>query len=123
MASIPTGFVIRHELRLCKVNNELGYFHCWEHFSKPVPADLAIGSPPAGVIDYVSGIVEFEDDIRIRRMDPGVISYVSGIVEFEDGVRRVDPTEIKFCDEEHAALSVWNKDEKERDKNDGCENR
>ena len=100
MASLPTGFVIRHELRLCKVNNELGYFHCWEHFSQPVPAGLTIGSPPAGVI-----------------------SYVSGIVEFEDGVRHVDPTEIKFCDEEHAALSVWNKYEKERGKNDGCENR
>ena len=118
MASIPTGFVIRHELRLCKVNNELGYFHCWEHYSKPVPAGLTIGSPPAGVISYVSGIVEFEDDIRIRCMDPGVISYVSGIVEFEDGVRRVDPTEIKFCDEEHADLCALNKYEKERCKDE-----
>ena len=90
MASIPTEFVIRHELRLCKVNNELGYFHCWEHFSKPVPAGLTIGSPPAGVISYVSGIVEFEDDIR-----------------------RVDLTEIKFCDEEHAALCTLNKHQKE----------
>lgn len=91
MASIPTGFTIRHELRLCKVKSELGYFHCWEHFSKPVPAGLTIGSPPAGVI-----------------------SYVLGIVEFEDGIRRVDPTEIKFCDEEHATLCAQNKYEKER---------
>ena len=93
MASIPTEFVIRNELRLCKVNNELGYFHCWEHFSKPVPTGLTIGSPPAGVI-----------------------SYVSGIVEFEDGVRSVDPTEIKFCDEEHAALCTLNKHQKEMTK-------
>ena len=90
MASIPTGFIIRHELRLCKVKNELGYFHCWEHYSEPVPAGLTIGSPPAGII-----------------------SYVSGIVEFEDGVRHVDPTEIKFCDEEHAALCTLNKHQKE----------
>ena len=95
MASIPTGFVIRHELRLCKVNNELGYFHCWEQFSKPVPAGLTIDSPPAGVI-----------------------SYVLGIVEFEDGVRHVDPTEIKFCDEEHASLCALNKYEKERCKDE-----
>lgn len=95
MASIPTGFVIRHELRLCKVNNELGYFHCWEHYSNPVTAGLTIGSPPAGVI-----------------------SYVSGIVEFEDGVRRVDPTEIKFSDEEHADLCALNKYEKERCKDE-----
>lgn len=118
MATPQTTFTLRYELRLCKVKDELGYFHCWEHFSKPVPADLAIGSPPAGVIDYVSGIVEFEDDIRIRRIDPGVISYVSGIVEFEDGVRRVDPTEIKFCDEEHADLCALNKYEKERCKDE-----
>ena len=113
MATPQTTFTLRYELRLCKVKDELGYFHCWEHYSEPVPADLAIGSPPAGVINYVSGIVEFEDDIRIRRMDPGVINYVSGIVEFEDGVRRVDPTEIKFCDEEHAALCTLNKHQKE----------
>ncbi len=91
MASIPTGFTIRYETRLCKVKSELGYFHCWEHFSKPVPDGLTIGSPPADVI-----------------------SYVLGIVEFEDGIRRVDPTEIKFCDEEHANLCALNKYEKER---------
>ena len=28
-----------------------------------------------------------------------------GIVEFSDGVRRVDPTEIVFCDEENKMLS------------------
>lgn len=90
MATLPTGFTIRWELRLCKVKDELGYFHCWEHYSEPVPAGLTIGSPPEGVI-----------------------SYVTGIVEFEDGVRRIDPTEIEFCDEEHAALCTLNKHQKE----------
>lgn len=88
-------FTLKYERRLCKVNHELGYFHCWEHYSNPVPAGLTIGSPPAGVISYVSGIVEFEDDIR-----------------------RVDPTEIKFCDEEHASLCTLNKYEKERCKDE-----
>ena len=91
MATPQTTFTLRYELRLCKVKNELGYFHCWEHFSKPVPAGLTIDSSPAGVI-----------------------SYVSGIIEFDDGVRRVDPTEIKFCDEDHADLCALNKYEKER---------
>lgn len=90
MATLPTGFTMRWELRLCKVKDELGYFHCWEHYSRPVPAGLTIGSPPAGVI-----------------------SYVTGIVEFEDGVRRIDPTEIEFCDEEHEAICAWNKHQKE----------
>ncbi len=93
MATPQTTFTLRNELRLCKVKSELGYFHCWEHFSKPVPAGLAIGSPPAGVI-----------------------SYVVGIVEFDNGVRRVDPTEIKFCDEESACLYSMNARQKRLEK-------
>lgn len=96
MATLQTvNITAKFEHRLCKVNNELGYFHCWEHFSKPVPAGLTIGSPSAGVI-----------------------SYVVGIVEFDDGIRRVDPTEIKFCDEEHANLCALNKYEKEHRTNE-----
>ena len=96
MATLLTAdFTLKYERRLCKVNHELGYFHCWEHYSNPVPAGLTIGSLPAGVI-----------------------SYVSGIVEFEDGVRHVDPTEIKFCDEEHANLCTLNKYEKEHGNDD-----
>lgn len=90
MATLQTvDFTLKYERRLCKVNHELGYFHCWEHYSNPIHAGLT-----------------------------GVISYVSGIVEFEDGVRHVDPTEIKFCDEEHANLCALNKYEKERCKDE-----
>ena len=76
MATPQTTFTLRYELRLCKIKDEFGYFHCWEHYSEPVPAGLTIGSPPAGVI-----------------VD------VKGIVDLEDGVRCVDPTEVEFCDE------------------------
>lgn len=90
---VPMGTVtVCNELRLCKVLGEFGYFHCWEHFSQPVPAGATIGSPPAGVV-----------------------SYVIGIVEFENGIRRVDPVSIQFCDETHATLCAWNKHEKEND--------
>lgn len=75
---------IKQERRLCTVNGETGYFHTWEHYSKPVPASPLVGGEPAGVY-----------------------SIVHGIVEFEDGVRRVDPTKIKFCDEENKMLSVF----------------
>ena len=71
----------------------VSYTHLDVYKRQPVPAGLTIGSPPAGVI-----------------------SYVSGIVEFDDGVRRVDPTEIKFCDEEHANLCALNKHQKEMTK-------
>lgn len=63
-------------LRLCEVNGKLGYFHTWEHYSKPIEASPLVGGAPAGVI-----------------------SLVFGIVEFSDGVKRVYPYEIKFRDE------------------------
>lgn len=78
----------RGETRLCTVKGETGYFHTWEHLSKPVPAGVTVGSAPAGVI-----------------------SFVFGIVEFEDGVRRVDPTSIKFCDEQNEMLHAFNRKE------------
>lgn len=74
---------IKQERRLCTVNGETGYFHTWEHYSKPLEASPLVAGAPAGVF-----------------------SKIFGIVEFEDGVRRVDPTDIKFCDEENEMLSV-----------------
>lgn len=76
---------IKVERRLCTVNGEHGYFHAWEPYSKPLAASPLVGGEPAGVF-----------------------SKIFGIVEFEDGIRRVDPTDIKFCDEENAMLRVIN---------------
>lgn len=75
---------ITQERRLCTVNEETGYFHTWEQHSKPIDPSPMLGGHPGGVV-----------------------SQLFGIVEFEDGVRRVDPTEIKFCDEENAMLSLY----------------
>lgn len=79
---------IKQERRLCAVNGETGYFHTWEQYSKPLEASPLVGGAPAGVF-----------------------SKIFGVVEFKDGIRRVDPTEIKFCDEENEMLSVFNKKE------------
>lgn len=87
-----SNFKLTWETRLCQVNDELGYFHTWEQYSKPIEASLLRGGAPAGVF-----------------------SKIFGIVEFQDGVRRVDPVEIKFCDEEHAGLCSLNQQfEKEK---------
>lgn len=77
---------VKQERRLCKVKGEIGYFHAWENYSKPLADSPLVGGEPAGVF-----------------------SKIFGIVEFEDGVRRVDPTGIKFCDEENEILSVFNR--------------
>lgn len=77
---------IEWKTRLCQVGKKLGYFHAWEHYSKPLEAGLLIGGAPAGIF-----------------------SKMFGIVEFSDGVERVDPTDIIFCDEENQMLSEIDK--------------
>lgn len=81
---------IRWETRLCEVDGELGYFHCWEHWSNVIDASPLRGGHPGGQI-----------------------GQVYGIVEFTDGVRRVDPSKIKFCDEENALLTEMAKHHQE----------
>ena len=86
MAAFDGTITIENEKRLCNVNGEIGYFHRWEDFSKPIEASPFIGGAPAGVF-----------------------SKVFGIVEFKDGVRRVDPTDVHFCDEQNQTLWALNK--------------
>lgn len=84
MAGINMG--ICWKTRLCEVDGRLGYFHTWEHYSKPIEASPMIGGHPGCVLSKVFGIVEFEDDVK-----------------------RVDPSEIKFVDEENSMLAGMNK--------------
>ncbi|MCQ4833998.1 hypothetical protein NE556_02110 [[Clostridium] symbiosum] len=81
--------------RLCQVGEKLGYFHAWEHYSKPLEASPLMGGAPAGVF-----------------------SKMFGIVEFSDGVRRVDPTDICFCDEENDMLLKMENARKGRENDD-----
>lgn len=78
----PLKMTVEFSTRLCNVKDRTGYFHCWEHFSKPIPPSRLIGGAPGGVF-----------------------SKIFGIVEFSDGVKRIDPTDIKFCDEENCNLA------------------
>lgn len=84
---------ITQKLRLCMVNGKLGYFHCWEHYSKPVEASLLIGGAPEGII-----------------------SFVRGIIEFPESVGYANPEDIKFCDNEHAYLCAMAKHHEENRK-------
>lgn len=61
---------IKWETRLCEVNGELGYFHCWEHWSNVIDASPLRGGHPGGQIGQVYGIVEFTDGVR--RIDPAM---------------------------------------------------
>lgn len=70
----------KKELRLCEVNGELGYFHIWEQYSSVVELRYMHGS--------------------------GQYSRIFGIVEFKDAIKRIDPTNIKFCDEAHEVLTI-----------------
>lgn len=57
--------------RLCQVGEKFGYFHAWEHYSKPLEASPLMGGAPAGIFSKMFGIVEFSDDISfIKKEDP-----------------------------------------------------
>lgn len=74
---------IRYETRSCEVDGRPGYFQCWEQWSNVIDASPFIGGHPGGQV-----------------------GQVYGIVEFSDGVKRIDPTRIKFADEENSLLGV-----------------
>lgn len=51
---------IRWETRLCEVDGELGYFHCWEHWSNVIDA-----SPPRD--GYLCGCINPDCPISLER--------------------------------------------------------
>lgn len=85
---------VKFELRLCKVGDEVGYFHTWEHYAKPLEPSPLRGGAPAGQF-----------------------SKCYGVIEFSDRIERVDPTRIKFCDEQNAFLNAIQKQYSEDLKN------
>lgn len=60
-----TDIEIKQERRLCSVEGEVGYFHCWEQYYDPI-----MPSP----IGQMYGIVEFSDGIK--RVEPTSIIFV-----------------------------------------------
>ena len=86
---------IKNELRLCKVGEELGYFHCWEQYGDVIFPGLPAGSNPGG--QY---------------------SRVFGIVELGDRVMRIEPSKIKFVDEVHDYLHECSKMDARKEKNE-----
>lgn len=69
---------MRNHLRTCRFKNNNYLFHCFEQCSHVVPPSIAVGGYPAGQISQVFALIEDE----------------SG------NIKRVDPTEIKFTDNE-----------------------
>lgn len=88
---MKTDFTIKPERRLCTVNGEYGYFHCWEQYMEPLPPTATMGGHKGG--QY---------------------SCVRGVVETESGMRLVHPGAIQFVDEENHELHWMNEHEKKR---------
>lgn len=79
-----TDITTKPERRLCTVNGEYGYFHCW-------------GERPC---TYVKGV--------------GSTSEVIAVIEFEDRVAQICPWEVKFVDEENQMLHWMNEHERKK---------
>ena len=80
--AVLSNIMITQERRLCKVENRLGYFHCWSHEANVISPGLAIGSHPGGQF-----------------------STTLGIVEFSNGIEKIEPELIKFVDAENEMLN------------------
>lgn len=63
---MKTDFTIKPERRLCTVNGECGYFHCWEWFLAS-HGDIIRSSE-------IVAIIEFED--RVARIYPWEVKFV-----------------------------------------------
>ena len=61
-----TDFTIKPERRLCTVNGEYGYFHCWEWFLAS-HGDIIRSSE-------IVAIIEFED--KVARIMPWEVKFV-----------------------------------------------
>ena len=84
---------IKLETRLCEVNGEFGYFHCWEHWSNVIDTTVSNQWSLAGI-------------------NPGGNTNPDPtLVEFSGEVRKVDPSKIRFKDETNEQCRSFN-DEK-----------
>ena len=72
-----SNITVKKERRLCKVNNEIGYFHCWEQYNDVIAPGITVGSHPGGQYSRMFGIVEFYD--RTERIEPFKIHFVDEI--------------------------------------------
>ena len=68
---------VQKGLRLCVVDDEYGWFHCWENYAEVIEPGIMIGSSPGGQFSRVYGIVEFNNGTE--RILPGKIKFVDDI--------------------------------------------
>lgn len=83
MAKTVGQLEILHERRLVELpDGSLGYFHCWEHYSRPIDPSPLIGGGPGGTFSEYYALIEKSDGVVYR---------------FEHGG-------FRFVDEEHEML-------------------
>ena len=86
---------ILHERRLVELSDgSLGYFHCWEHYSRPIDPSPFVGGHPGGMFCKCYALIERADGT----------------------VCRFELCNFRFVDEEHEMLSEMSKDYKEHHK-------
>ena len=76
-----SNITVTKELRLCKIDEVLGYFVCWEEYDVIIFPVIMV---------YANPVVQY--------------SLIFCIFEFDDRIERVDPTKIQFIDETHNYL-------------------
>lgn len=85
------GLYVKTELRPCYVTTYKtddkccpkkdvevkALFHCWSQESNVVPPSIMVGGHSGGVVSGILGVVEFESG-KVRKVDPSDIRFCPG---------------------------------------------
>ena len=78
MAKTVGQLEILHERRLVELpDGSLGYFHCWEHYSRPIDPSPFIGGSPGGTIRECFALIEKANGF-VDRFAAGGFRFVDG---------------------------------------------
>lgn len=65
-----------HERRLVELSDgSLGYFHCWEHYSRPIDPSPFVGGHPGGMFCKCYALIEKADGV-VDRFEHGAFRFV-----------------------------------------------
>lgn len=76
MAKTVGQLEVLHERRLVELSDgSLGYFHCWEHYSRPIEPSPFVGGHPGGTFCECYALIEKADGV-VYRFGTGKFRFV-----------------------------------------------
>ena len=78
------------QYRPCMVDGKRALFHKWEHLSYVMPPSLMIGGHNGGTVQYVVGIIEYEDG-TVKEVPPEEIRFTDNPMKDYASTKLAEP--------------------------------